>query len=130
MLSNSPFFNAKYYLSGAMVIGVMQMIDAFTAINNLRGSTSIAFSLLELCWFIVSLFFLLIFYQKKYKLLVPVLYCSFYIGSYLYASYLLALDTSNVGLVLPTWYLYSAGFFGVIYCSSAWYEYRQLLSDK
>jgi len=127
MLANNPLFNAKYYLSGAMVIGVMQVMDALTAISDIRGSLAIAFSLLELCWFFVSLLFLTIFYQRKHKLLVPGLYCFFYVGSYFHASYLLILDTSNVGLVLPTWYLYSAGFFGVIYCSSAWYGYRQLL---
>ncbi len=130
MLTNSPLFQPKYYLSGAMVIGAMQVIDALAAINNFQGSIAVAFSLAELCWFFISLFILFVFYQKKYKLLVPGLYCFFYISSYLYASYLLALEPSNVGLVLPVWYLYAAGFFGVIYCSSAWYGYRQLLMNK
>ena len=57
----------KIYLSGAMVIGFFQIIDGITALIGHSSHLARAFSLVEICWLIVSLVFFLAFKRQKIK---------------------------------------------------------------
>ena len=115
--------NTKHYLSGAIIIGIAQSIDSLVALTNIYNVFTTAFSLIELTWFLVSVFYLLVFRCQQFSQLLPTLYIVYYLFGWFYGSYLLTIQLQPT-LILPVWYKLFAGVFGVGYFSYAFYFYR------
>jgi len=117
-------FDHNKYLAGCLVIGIFQSIDSLVALAEIKNGYTTAFSLLELLWFLCSLFFLLVFKQKQLSLLLPLIYITYYLFGWFYGSYLLMNADGANELVLPIWYKVFAGLFGVLFFSLAHYFHR------
>jgi len=115
----------KIYLSGAIVIGFFQIIDGITALIGHSGHLARAFSLVEICWLIVSLVFLLAFKRQKLNLLIPSLFIGYSLYGWFVGSYLISMLLPGESLALPTWFIISAIMFGLVYCVSSLYFYWQ-----
>ena len=119
----------KKYLTGAMVMGFFLFVDAILALNNYRSTLTTVFSLLEIFWFIASLVFLLSFKYQKIPLLVPLLFVSYFVLSYLYGSFLLA-TAHDTQLVLPFGFVVNVVIFACIYLVASFSAYKSLISGK
>ena len=124
MLPDLSSLDHKKYLSGAMVIGIAQSIDSIIALAGMHNSVTTAFSLIELCWFLVSMLYFVSFYQKNFSIKLPLIYLIYYLFGWFYGSYLLSVVAADSGLIIPTWYMLFAGFFGIFYFSYSYYCYR------
>ena len=113
---NLSKFNPKIYLSGAVVIGFFEIIDGLYGLNGYSSGLSRAFSLIEVCWFIISIFFLLAFKKQNLHLLVPAMYVFYSFYGWLVGSYLLSQKPPGELISLPVWYMVSATIFGLVYC--------------
>ena len=116
----------KHYLSGAVVIGFFQIIDGILGINHYRSSITIAFSLIELLWFLYTLVIILNFQYLKVSLRTPLFYTAYYVFSWLYGTYLLNTTEFSDGFVLPEWFPWVATAFGTLFCLSAYFQLRRL----
>ncbi|MDX1812816.1 MAG: hypothetical protein R3240_12745 [Gammaproteobacteria bacterium] len=114
------------YLSGAMVIGFLQIIDGVLGINNFRSSITTAFSLLELCWFIYSLIMTLNFRRLQLKILSPLMFVLYYFFSWLYGSYILYTQPMGEHFQLPDWFPWLASAFGASYLFVSYKSLKQL----
>ena len=112
---NLSRFNPKYYLSGAIVVGFFEIIDGLSGLNGYSGNFSRAFSVLEVCWLVVSMFFLLAFKKQNLVVLVPAMYIFYSIYGWMVGSYLISIKSAGEMMVLPVWYMVSATLFGLIY---------------
>jgi len=117
--------NPKIYLSGAIVIGFFGIIDGLYALNGHSSSITLAFSLLEICWFVISMVFLLAFKKQSLDLLVPGMYILYSLYGWVVGSYLLANKIPGQVLSLPVWYMISATLFGLFYCIFSSRAYMQ-----
>lgn len=115
----------KHYLTGAMVIGFMEVIDGLFALSGFRGDIATAFSLVELLWFLMSLLYLLAFQKQGMPLLIPSIYIIYTIFSWLYGSYRVTQISTGDALQLPEWFMFLATGFGFSYCMSAFYFYKK-----
>ena len=114
----------EMYLSGAIVIGFFEILDAIMTLKGLANGINQAFSVLEVIWFAISLVFFVTFQKRKLSLLVPELFIAYTLYGLSVGSYLL----SHEGGVLPAWYVLSAMLFGVLYFTISTYRYRQLVN--
>ena len=112
---NLSRFNPKYYLSGAIVVGFFEIIDGLSGLNGYSGNFSRAFSVLEVCWFVTSMFFFLVFKKQNLVVLVPAMYVLYSFYGWMVGSYLISIKSSGEMMVLPVWYMISATLFGLIY---------------
>lgn len=108
--------NPKVYLSGAIVVGFLSIIDGLLGLIGYSGGVAQAFSLLEICWFITSMIFLLAFKKQELHLLVPGMYVLYTFYGWLVGSYLLSIKQPGQEIALPIWYMVSATAFGLFYC--------------
>lgn len=115
----------QHYLTGAIVIGFMQIIDGLLALSGYRSSLATAFSLLEMLWLLVSLIYVLAFQKQLIKPLIPMMYIGYYIFSWLYGSYLLSQKSTGELLTLPAWFMALATGFGLSYCVLAYLFYKK-----
>jgi len=122
MYLNLSALNPKIYLSGAIVIGCLQVIDGLLAWQAVQTNMAIAFSLLELVWFFVSILYFTVFWQRQLSNQVPGCYLIYYLGSWLYGNYLLA---STASLILPTGYIIIAIIFGIFYSTLGYRHYQK-----
>ena len=122
--------NPKIYLSGAIVMGFFGIFDGLYALNGYSSSLSLAFSQLEICWFVISMVFFLAFKKQSLHLLVPGMYMMYSLYGWFVGSYLLSNKLPGQELVLPVWYMVSATLFGLIYCIYSSRAYMQWYVKK
>ena len=122
--------NPKIYLSGAIVIGFFGIIDGVLGLFGYSGSIAQAFSLVEICWFLTSMVFLLAFKKQNFQLLIPALYMLYTLYGWLVGSYLLSIKQPGQGIILPVWYMISATLFGLFYCYMSTRAYTQWYFKK
>ncbi len=125
MYLNLSILNPKIYLSGAMAIGGLQMIDGMLAWYAVQTNIATAFSLLELLWFLVSILYFTAFWQRQQPNQVPSCYLIYYLGSWLYGSYLLANTRDTEPLTLPSGYILIAIVFGIFYSTLGYRHYQK-----
>ena len=114
----------KKYVAGSLVIGVAQIIDSCVVLYGIKNNLTTAFSLLELCWFLMSLFFVAVLRSKQLPVTLPIIYICYYIFGWFYGSYLIASMPHEQTLLLPTWYMVFAGMFGFFFFLASLYYTR------
>lgn len=116
--------NPKIYCSGAIVIGLFGTIDGVTMLLGLGNSLNQAFSLVEVCWVLVSIYVYLSFKSQKLSLLIPTLYIGYSVYGLIVGATLLS--TSQTGdFSLPVWYMVTATAFNLAYLVLSWFVYQQ-----
>ncbi len=130
-----PIFNEiitiKNLLSGSIVIGLLQVIDGVFQLNGIQSDFSIAFSILELLWFLIILIVLYINRADKWMSLFKISALSFifyYVTGVLYGSYLLVQMQNNESFLLPTSYILFTAIFGLYYVVLNFRIYRFKIS--
>jgi len=122
--------NPRIYLSGAIVIGCFGIVDGLLGLFGYSGDIAQAFSLLEICWAVTSMIFLLAFKIQNLQLFVPGMYVLYTFYGWLVGSYLLSIQQPGQELSLPIWYMISATVFGLLYCFVSVRTYTQWYVKK
>jgi len=118
----------KNYLSAAMAISIMQIVDALAFMSDSWIEIRQAFSLVEIIWFLVSIAAFFLFKKNHMKTVVPKLFIAYISISFLYASYRInTVDLASEALI-PTGFGIFALIFALIYGIYAKIHYQTLFS--
>jgi len=116
--------NLKIYLSGGIVLGFFGILDGFSALSDgVSHDLSQAFSLLEVVWFLVTVYFFVVFKARGLSLILPSLYLVYTLYGLMVGLLLLSNTLPGESLSLPLWYILSATLFGFVYCGASAYLY-------
>ncbi len=118
--------NPKIYLSGGIVLGFLGVLDGLAVLlDGVSHDLRQAFSLLEVLWFLVTLYFFVAFKAQGLSLTLPSLYLAYTLYGLIVGIFLLSGASTSEVLSLPLWYVLSATLFGFVYCSVSAYLYWQ-----
>lgn len=122
--------NPKIYLSGGIVLGFFGILDGLAALlDGYSHDLRQAFSLLEVAWFLVTIYFFVGFKAQRLSLTLPALYLAYTLYGLIVGLFLLSDASPGEALSLPLWYILSATLFGFVYCGvSAYFYWRWYLS--
>ncbi|MDH5258032.1 MAG: hypothetical protein OEX07_08480 [Gammaproteobacteria bacterium] len=116
----------KIYLSGALVMGCLIIIDAIIILSGNTLFVNQIFSLIEMCWFFYSLFVAYGLLRNRSKIFASVSYSYliYYIFGFFIGNYWLTTE-GNIDHP-PQWYLVFAIIFGAYYATIS-YKYHKLI---
>jgi len=117
---------AKWYTSGAIVIGAFEVIDGVMHALNLWADWRLGLSVIEVCWFPVSLFLALAFKRLTLPIRLPLAFVTYMAVSFMVASGVVSSDQAGAAL-MPAWYGWVAMLFGGGYAVFASSVYRRYL---
>ncbi len=101
------------YTKGSIIIGGLIVVDAIMISAGYQTFVNQVFSLVELLWFMVSLFVIYQLSVQKLSFRVPLYYVMYYLFGFFLGSFWLA-GSGNLDSV-PFWYLVFAMLFGAYY---------------
>lgn len=116
--------NPKIFYSGAIVIGFLGVIDGAMMLLGQGNSLNQAFSLIEVCWFLISIYFFFSFKSQELSLLIPTVYIGYTFYGLLIGAVLLYSSPTG-DLSLPVWYMVTATLFNLVYLVLTWFIYQK-----
>jgi len=133
LMNNNKYFwlDTKFYLSGCIVIGLLQIVDGGLALNHVKHEWLTAFSILENVWFLVTLVFYFIFKNQNLSLVIPSSFLLYMVIGVIYGIFLVS-TSHDAFFELPVWYKVYATLFGCyFFLFSTWcYVYWFLKNNR
>lgn len=107
---------ASIYVSGAIVVGILEIIDGVLLILNhgLINDFNLTVTLVELAWFFVSTPFIFVFHRLKLSMLSPILFVAYIMVGLTIASVSNSSQSADV-LAVPVGYAIAGTLFGIFY---------------
>lgn len=104
----------KSYTMGAIIIGLLEMIDGTLLILNkgLLTDFNLIVAVTEISWFFMSIIFVLVFRRFKLSILSPLSFCAYIISGWTIVSFG---DSSQSSDVVPFGFAIAGALFGLYY---------------
>jgi len=109
----------KHYITMAIVLGALQVIDGVLHLTSTAQDIRISFSLLEAIWVAVSMAAIILFKKHSISILIPTAYIAYNLAALTYAGYLMTTLPLSESFVMPKAFAFIAIAFGLFYCTSS-----------